>query len=331
MGFRSAVIVGTCVVAASVVSALAAPQGPQAPAAPQESQPVFRGGVEMMNLSVTVTDKRGRSVTDLTKDDFTVIEDKTPHEIVEFKAVKQSNETPIGLGLVLDASESMTRDKLDSMRTAVDLLLKKRLRPVDEVYYMDFASDVRLVMEWTNDRNAVLDAVRRNKVRRGTSIYNAIMEGIAVSSKGKHKKQVLLVITDGADVTSTIKREDVAVAAARSDVIVYALVVDGEEGFGFVTQGRSGLREGVGGTADTGLRQAAGELSVVTDATGGRTQYVQGFAELEDAIAALGTEFTQQYELAYARPPADNKVHRISVGVKRPDVAVRYRRVYLAD
>lgn len=299
--------------------------------AAQEPTGVFRGGVEMLNLSVTVTDRRGRSVTDLTKDDFIVYEDKKVQEVVDFRSMQQSNETPIGLGLVLDASESMTRNKLDSMRTAVDTLLKKRMRPADAAYFVEFASDVRLVTEWTSDRDAILNAVRRIKVRRGTAIYDAILRGLEVSSKGTQKKQVLLLITDGQDYGSSVNRKDVALAAARSDVIVYALVVDDDEGFSGVSVGRSGLREGSGGGSDANLRQAALELSEVTDATGGRTQYVQGFAELEAAIGELGREFTQQYELAYARPPADRQIRQIAVAVKRPDLAVRHRRTYLAD
>ena len=91
----------------------------------QTQPPAFRTGVELMNLSVTVTDKRGRNVTDLTQDDFVVLEDKQPQPIVSFSGAKQVSSIPIGLGLVLDASQSMTSDRLQSMRTAVELLVKK--------------------------------------------------------------------------------------------------------------------------------------------------------------------------------------------------------------
>jgi hypothetical protein len=100
-------------------------------------------------------------------------------------------------------------------------------------------------------------------------------------------------------------------------VVIYALVVDADEGM----YSRS----------NDNLRQAAGELSAVTDATGGRTQYVQGFAGLEAAIDQMGKEFTQQYEMADARETADGKFHEITIGVKRPEVSVRHRRVYFAN
>ena len=289
----------------------------------QTQPPAFRTGVELMNLSVTVTDKRGRNVTDLTQDDFVVLEDKQPQPIVSFSSAKQVSSIPIGLGLVLDASQSMTSDRLQSMRTAVELLVKNRLRAEDEMYFVEFASDARLTKAWTTDKKSVIEAIRRIKTRTGTALYNAIVNSLEVSRAGRHKKQVMLVITDGSDTHSTVKRQDVALAARASDVIIYALVVDNEEGFGD--------RRGVpGAKSDFSVRQSALELAQVTDATGGRTNYVQGFAQMEDAIEQMGKEFTQQYEVAYQRGPADGRFHEITVTVKRPDVTVRHRRAYLA-
>ena len=287
--------------------------------AQQQQQPSFRSGVELMNLSVTVTDKRGRAITDLTQADFAVLEDRKPQDIVSFTSAKQTSSTPIGLGLVLDASQSMTPDRLQSMRTAVDIMVKDRLRDDDELYFVEFASDVRLTKAWTTDKRSVIEAIRNIRTRQGTALYNAILNSLQVSKLGRHKKQVMLVISDGGDTHSTVKRQDVAVAARASDVIIYALVVDNEEGFGRT------------GRSDFTVRQGALELAQITDATGGRTHYVQGFAQMEEAIDQLGKEFTQQYELAYERPPADGRFHEITVEVKRKDVSVRHRRAYFAN
>ena len=291
-------------------------QQPPAPAAAPDQTAVFRGGVDLLNLSVTVTDKKGRSVTDLTQDDFLVYEDKKPQTIVNFSSAKQANTTPIGLGLVLDASMSMTSDRLQSMRIAVEGMVNNRLRKDDELYVVEFNKDAKLTKEWTTDKRSVIDTIRRIKTHEGTAIYNAIMLSLPVSKQGRHKKQVMLVITDGGDTHSTVSRADVAAAARASDVIIYALVVDNEPGFY--------------SKSDPTVRQAASELARVTDATGGRTQYVQGLGELENAIEQLGKEFTQQYELSYARG-TDGRLHEIAVGVKRPDVSVRHRRAYQAS
>ena len=314
--------VGILVISAAVSTRLVlAEQEPPPPAAAAPAQepapsPTFRSGVEVMNLSVTVTDKRGRPVTDLTQDDFTVLEDKKPQALVRFSSSRDGTTAPIGLGLVLDASASMSASKLQSMRIAVESMVNKRIGKEDEMYVVEFATDVRLTKPWTTDRRAVVDTIRRIKTREGTAIYNAIAGGLQVSRTGKHKKQVILLITDGQDSHSTIKNQDVAMLARASDVVIYALVVDEDEGM--YTR------------SNDNLRQAAGELSAVTDAPGGRTQYVQGFAGLEKAIDEMGKEFTQQYELAYSRETADGKFHEIAVAVKRPDVSVRHRRVYFA-
>jgi hypothetical protein len=168
-----------------------------------------------------------------------------------------------------------------------------------------------------------MNAVRRIKVREGTAIYDGIMAALPLSKEGKHKKQVILVITDGEDTNSRMLRSQVAQAALESDVIIYALVLDSEEGVGGIGRG------------DARLRAAAGELSQVTNPTGGRTMYVQGFQQFEDEIDLLAKEFTQQYELGFVRGSADGKLHNLVVGVAnkpgREGVTVRHRRVYMAD
>jgi VWFA-related protein len=313
-------LIGLVVLAAWSMSGSAAFQDPnptQKPAAGQEAPPVFRGGVEMVNLSVMVTDKNGRNVNGLKKEDFRVWEDKNQQEIVNFRTFKDPLAEPTGLGLVVDVSGSMSPDKLNTMRISVEELLRSGLKKEDELYYVEFAADTRLVVPWTKDRNSVMTAIRRIKTREQTAVYDAIMNALPVSAAGKHKKQVILVITDGEDTSSKTPREKVAAAARASDVIIYALVLDGEEA--------------LGQRANPRLRQAAGELSAVTDPTGGRTVYAQGYQQFEDAMAQLGKEFTQHYELGFVRGSADGQAHQLVVGVARENVTVRHRRVYVAD
>ena len=299
-----------------VAAPLAAPAGAQ-------ERPQFRTGTQGVSVSVTVTDKKGRAVVDLTAADFVVSDDRVPRTIVNFKGLKEARSSGIGLGLVLDFSLSMTRERIDSMRTAVQVLFK-RLTAGDEIYFVDFSSVSHLSVPWTSNQNTVLDAIRRTRTREGTAIYDAIRDALPISSAGKLKKQVMLVITDGADYNSTVNRTQLAQAAAASDVVIYALVINDEER---VNRGPAPVRN----AAD--LRQSAAELSQITDVTGGSTKYVEGFGELEAAITRLGQDFTQQYFVEYARGgAADGKYHEIAVTVRnRPDVTVRHRHGYVAN
>jgi VWFA-related protein len=157
----------------------------------------------------------------------------------------------------------------------------------------------------------------------GTAIYDAIGVALPESARGKHKKQVMLVITDGEDRDSKVNRAQLAQAARNSGVIIYVLVVADEEGV------RSNARDA---TSATALRQAAEELRQVTNATGGKTLFVRGFSELEKAMNEVASDFTTQYEISFVRgAEKDGKYHPIQVGVRRKGVVIRHAPGYVAD
>jgi Ca-activated chloride channel family protein len=323
MNVRFPRLVVACIALSGAVtlSALQAPQtGGAATQQPPSPDSTFNVDVTVMTLSVTVTDDKGKSVNGLTKEDFVLLEDGKQQPISAFRAVTGTEATraPFGLGLVLDVSGSMNKDRLDSMRTAVETLVNKRMNEEDQLYFLEFASSPRLVMPWTNDRKEVLNAIRRIKTRDGTAIYDAIAAALPISAQGKHKKEVMLVITDGQDTHSKTSRPKLAEMARAAEVLVYALVVDGEEM--------------VSGQDTSVIRQAAAELSQVTDATGGRTQYLRGFQQLEDAIGNFGKDLTSQYEISFERTAGkDGKFHPVRVGVRRQGVTVRHKLGYLAN
>jgi hypothetical protein len=325
----------------STVSVATVPQGlPQAPGPGevQKSPPRFRDGLDLVHVSVTVTDQTGRRLNDLTKEDFAIFEDGKRRQIVSFQSMTEPSPEPVGLGLVLDVSASMAglqitpegvgpdgvireryTDRLSALKTAVERLITGRLRQPDEAYILAFSTATRTVYPWTLDKPSLVDTVRR--MNRGiisgqTAIHDAIAAALPMSSSGRLKKQVMLVVTDGQDNKSTTPRARVAEAARASGVTVYALVVGGE---------RERLPD------ERPFSVVTRELSEITDPTGGSTWDVHGFRHLEEAILAIGAEFTQQYEIEFASDPADGKYHRIVVGVRRPNVMMRHRRGYLAN
>jgi Ca-activated chloride channel family protein len=305
----------------------------------------FRSGVELINVTATVTDGDGRFISGLRKDDFSVYEDGEPQAITHF-----SNErVPVSLGIVLDASGSMTSDKMSAARSAIDRFIYDLLGPEDELFFMEFANRPDLVQEWTTDRRAISRAVARITAAGGTAMYDAIADAVPLASIGKHSKKALLVISDGNDTNSRISVGELRYVIRESEVLVYALGVDGTAvstrrgptvqlplPLPFPIPGRPQRRlppiVGGGGQARMNERVNADALRQITDDTGGRTEIVRGFGDLDGATARLADEFSKQYYLGYASPgKRDGRWHTIRVEVKDRKLAVRARKGYIAS
>jgi len=178
----------------------------------------FRSGVELINVTATVTDGDGRFVSGLRKEDFSVYEDGEPQTITHF-----SNErVPVSLGIVLDTSGSMTPDKMSAARSAIDRFIYDLLGPDDELFFMEFANRPDLVQEWTTDRRAISRAVARVSPAGGTSMYDAIADAVPLAGVGRHSKKAILVISDGNDTNSRISIGELRYLIRESEVLVYA-------------------------------------------------------------------------------------------------------------
>jgi Ca-activated chloride channel family protein len=282
----------------------------------------FNVDVSVLTMSVTVIDDKGKSVSGLTKDDFVLLEDGKQRPITGFRSVTETteNRVPIGLGILIDVSRSLSKDRQASLRVAVEALLGKRLnRPDDEAYLMEFAAVPRLVVPWTSDRKQITAGINNLKVKDGTAIYDAVAAALPVSAKGKNKKEVILVLTDGLDVSSKIKRPDLALMARQAEVVIYGLIAVDDETVG----SRQNTSE---------ARQGMADLSSVTDATGGRTQFVQGFQQMEEALSGFGKDLVSQYEISFERSaPKDGQFHPVRIGVRRQGVTVRHKLGYLSN
>ena len=307
----------------------------------------FRSGVELINVTTTVTDEDGRFVSGLRKEDFTVYEDGARQEITQF-----SNErVPVSLGIVLDASGSMTSEKMSSARSAIDRFIYDLLGKDDQLFFMEFANRPDLVQDWTTDRRAISRAVARVTAAGGTAMYDAVADAVPLANEGMHPKKALLVISDGNDTNSSISVGELRQLIRESEVLVYALGVDGT-----ATTFRSGPtiqvplpiplpfpgRRRPGGfppiIGGGGNQRAAAErvnpdaLRQITDDTGGRTEIVRGFGDLDNATARIADELSKQYYLGYVSTgKKDGRWHAIKVDVKDRQLSVRARRGYVAS
>jgi Ca-activated chloride channel family protein len=309
----------------------------------------FRSGVELINVTATVTGDDGRFVSGLTQGDFILYEDGKQQEITHF-----SNErVPVSLGILLDASGSMTPDKMAAARAAIDRFIFDLLDKDDELFFIEFANAPRVTQQWTTDRRQISRAVARVNPAGGTAIYDSVAEALPFAEAGQNRKKALLVISDGNDTNSTTGVNELRSLIRESEVLVYALGVDGTASrnnggsvvrppqiplpipFPFPRGGRRPAFPQIGGTwgrAASSDRVNADALRQITDDTGGRTEIVRGFDGLDAATARIADELSKQYYLGYSSGiEKDGRWHAIRLEVRDRRLTVRARRGYVAS
>jgi VWFA-related protein len=184
----------------------------------------FRTGVELVNVTATVTDLSGRFVPGLTEMDFLVFEDDQPVDITHFSAER----VPVSLGIVLDTSGSMDGAKISAARTALERLLFELLGPEDEVFLYRFDNLPHLVEGWTTDRGRIRDDLKRLPTDGATALYDAVAEALPLLKSGRHRKKALLVISDGNDTSSKTDLLKLKRLIRESEALVYALGIDAQ-------------------------------------------------------------------------------------------------------
>jgi VWFA-related protein len=315
----------------------------------------FRSGVDLVNVTATVTDDNGRFVSGLRREDFTVYEDGKLQDVSHFS----NDRVPVSLGLLLDTSGSMSAEKMSAARSAIDRLIYELLDKDDELFLVEFATNARLTQGWTADRRLISRAVREASAAGGAAIYDAVATAIPTAQAGTHRKKALLVISDGNDTNSTTSVGVLRQQIRESDVLVYALGIDGSgrrSGNGVVRppvqvpfpvpfpfpggrrpdSGRPPIGGGGGGGASfpsaPGDRVNADALRQITDDTGGRTEIVRGSEGLGLATARIADELSKQYYLGYSsNTERDGQWHSIRVAVRDRRLTVRARRGYIAS
>ena len=274
---------------------------------------VFKSGVDVVSLSVTVTDGQHRYVTDLEESDLTVLEDGVRQDLLYFS---RSN-LPIALSLLIDTSASMEERLLVAQSAAVGFA--QRIREQDLAQVIDFDSRVQIVQEFTADKAALEAAIRATSSGGSTSLYNAIYIALRELKKVRVKRQedvrrdAIIVLSDGEDTTSLVSFEEVMELAKRSETSIYTIGLQPREP-AYV----KGFRE-----AEFILRQLAQE-------TGGRAFFVQKAEELTGVYGQIADELSSQYSLGYTsrNPKRDGAWRKVSVQVARSNAVTRTRRGY---
>ena len=308
---RAVATVATVLLAVACASAqiLATTQAVAVPSR-DDAQPVFSAKSELVVLHVSVEDSKHRYVPDLAKDAFTVLENGEPQQVEMFS----SEDVPATIGVLIDNSGSMapSRERVVAAAQA----FAETSHPEDEIFVLTFNEHVRhawgptVVSRTTPSifRAAVNHAITAAGM---TAVYDAIEEGLGRVRRGIHSRQVLVVISDGADNASKAKEADILKLVHDSDATVYAV----------------GLVDPVTRGGDPGL------LRRLTKATGGSLHQPQRPQDIPVVLEKIARDIRSAYTLAYApsRTTLDGVRRMVRVQARSPQgkrLSVRSRDGY---
>lgn len=267
----------------------------------------FRVSSDLVLVPVTVTDRLNRPQTDLRPEDFIVYEGQKAQKIQYFS----SEDSPISVGLLVDASQSMT-NKIDTERAAVAEFFKNA-NPEDDYFVVTFNYGPRVLSDVTRSTSGIETELGLVKPSGSTALLDAIYLGVDKLQHAQYSRRALVIISDGGDNSSHYKLREVKNLVAESDVMVYAI-----------------------GIFDSGPFKSFEEkmgklwLSSITDVSGGRTITVTNADQLPEAGAQISRELRSQYVLGYH--PAEKAVsarwRKIKVAVPRSSEAGPLRPYY---
>jgi VWFA-related protein len=284
------------------------------PASPQTaaSSQVLKVRVELVNVLMTVTDKKNRTVIDMTKDDFHVFEGGQPQTIRYFS---RETDLPLRIAILIDTSNSI-RDRLRfEQEAAIDFLTSTIRRGKDLAFVVGFDVEPQLVQDYTDSTEKLADAIRKLQAGGVTSLYDAVF----FSSKEKlyyfpppepYLRRVMIIISDGQDNQSEHTREEALAMAQRAEVTIFTISTN---------------RTGTEARGDKVLRYLAQQ-------TGGRAFFPFEASELAEDFQQIGHELRSQYSLAYVSTNAvhDGTFRNILVQPLDKNVHVRTKAGYFA-
>ncbi|MDP3718488.1 MAG: VWA domain-containing protein [Acidobacteriota bacterium] len=297
---RQAIAAGFVVLVAAFTAAVGGQAG---------GQQSFRSGVELVSFGVTVVDRRGNLVTDLSRDDFEVVEDGRPEELNYFAVGDGDTAPPLHVGLMLDASGSMQTDLKLAQGASIKFL--NLLPHAEDITLVDFDTQVRITRYPQRDFPRLVERIRQRKPEGWTALYDALgtfLDGV----DQQEGRRVLVMYTDGADSRSVLSFGETLTLLRASPVTVYAI--------GFV------------GNTGSSRQLLQMTLMQLTEVTGGQAFFPSSMKGVEEAYDQVLAEIAGQYHLGYLsdNTTADGAWRKVEIKMKRPDTRVRARKGYFA-
>src|SRR5262249_32047094 len=277
------------------------------------AQPTFRSGIDLVTFSVTVTDRKGNLVTDLTADDLEVYEDGRKQTISSFAAGEGDSKIELHLGLLLDVSDSMGEDLAFTKTAAVKFL--NTLTDAVDVTVVDFDTEVRAARYSQAEFARLIERIRQKKVGGYTAIYDAIgvyLDGAA----GQDGRKIMLLYTDGGDTRSSMPFHELVDLLKASDVTIYVIGELEHQAPSLKNQQRMTLQQ-------------------IAEPTGGQAFFPTAVKQLDEVYGKVLAEIRAQYTMGYVstNPKMDGSWRRVEIRLTRKDdrgLRVRARKGYFA-
>jgi Ca-activated chloride channel family protein len=275
----------------------------------------LRVDVDLVLVSVNVTDARNRPVTTLEKPEFCLYEDNREQQIRYFS----TEDAPISVGVILDMSGTMS-NKIDTAREAIGEFFKNA-HPEDDYFVVTFADRPELTADTTQSIGHIQASLATVKPAGYTALLDAIYLGVTKLRSARYQRRALLIISDGGDNNSRFNLREMKDIVAEADVEIYAIGIF-DDSFPIVKS----IEERLGKRL----------LTQITEASGGRTIAVEKASRIPQIAATISRELRNQYVLGY-RPSNiawNGKWRKIRVRVtpktKAMPVQASYRKGYSA-
>jgi Ca-activated chloride channel homolog len=318
MGYRrSAALVAGVVALIAVFASGISGQAPQSrPASGRQlptgiSDQTYRINVDLINVFCSAWDKNTKSfATNLTKDDFILLEDDLRQEIRNFN--REAN-MPLTVALLVDTSQSVA-PKLKFEQDAAISFFHNVLRDRDRAMLLQFDSGVSLVQDFTSDPNKMAKQIRTLKAAGSTALYDAISMVCDEKLIRETGRKAIVILSDGDDSVSKATLQEALEMALRAEATIYSISVNRGGFFGTGSLTRDG---------DKTMERLAEE-------TGGRAFFPFKVEELEDSFRQIGQELRSQYNIGFIsnNPKHDGSYRRLEVRVGEKGMKLSYRRGY---
>jgi VWFA-related protein len=279
----------------------------------------------VVQILCSVRDKRGALIGNLTKDDFTLFEDGKQQEIKYFA---KETDLPLTIGLLVDVSGSQAR-LIQEERQAAYQFFSQVLRKKDMAFLISFGPEAELLQDFTNSPRLLqtaLDGLRVSSAvgglhpgpvptasqTRGTVLFDAVYLAASDRLQKEVGRKAIVLITDGMDFGSRVKKSGAIEAAQKADSIIYSVYYVDQSVYGF------GM-----GASDSDLKQMSEE-------TGGRIFHVGRKNTLSEIFRQLQEEMRSQYAIGFtsSNEKKDGGFRKLEIRTRDKNLKVQARKGY---